>query len=110
VAALLRRRRGLDCDAEQVLITRGAQQAFTLIARALLWPGAVVAVEDPGYRGFGLAARAAGVRVLPVAVDDHGLDVQALRRLKPVCAAYVTPAHQFPRGAILPAARRQGLL
>jgi GntR family transcriptional regulator / MocR family aminotransferase len=109
IAAHLRRRRGLDCSAADVLITQGAQQAFSLIARALLPPGVAVAVEDPGYRGFAQAVRTAGLALAPVPVDAEGLRVDVLHGL-PVSAAYVTPAHQFPTGALLSAGRRRQLL
>jgi GntR family transcriptional regulator / MocR family aminotransferase len=108
VAEHLRRQRGLPCTADQVMITQGAQQAFSLIARALLPIGVPVAVEDPGYLGFSQAAQAAGVDLAPVPVDDQGLMVEALpEQAGGVC---VTPAHQFPTGVILSAARRRALL
>lgn len=109
IAAHLRRRRGLDCSAADVLITHGAQQAFSLIARALLPAGMSVAVEDPGYRGFSQAALAAGLDVLSVPVDAEGLQVDALDG-RSSSAVYVTPAHQFPTGAQLSAPRRRQLL
>ncbi|MFU8815346.1 MAG: PLP-dependent aminotransferase family protein [Pseudomonadales bacterium] len=109
VAEHLRQRRGLACSASQVLITQGAQQAFSLIARTLLPVGVPVAVEDPGYPGFSQAAQAAGVDVAPVAVDRYGLVVERLRGMT-VSGVCVTPAHQFPTGAILSASRRRELL
>jgi GntR family transcriptional regulator / MocR family aminotransferase len=109
IAAHLRRRRGLDCSATDVLITHGAQQAFSLIARALLPAGVPVAMEDPGYRGFSQAVRAAGLTVDPISVDDQGLRVDRLSG-RTVSAVFVTPAHQFPSGVLLSAARRRELL
>jgi GntR family transcriptional regulator / MocR family aminotransferase len=109
IAAHLRRRRGLDCSGADVLITHGAQQAFSLIARALLPAGVPVAMEDPGYRGFSQAVRAAGLTVDPIPVDDEGLRVDRLIG-RPASAVFVTPAHQFPGGALLSAARRRALL
>jgi len=109
IAAHLRRSRGLDCSADEVLITNGAQQAFGLIVRVLLPMGVPVAVEDPGYRGFGHMARAAGLDLWPVPVDDQGLVVEALPT-GTVSAVHVTPAHQFPTGALMSAARRHALL
>ncbi|MEQ8484149.1 MAG: PLP-dependent aminotransferase family protein [Pseudomonadales bacterium] len=109
IAAHLRRRRGLEVSAAEVLITQGAQQAFSLIARGLLPAGVPVAVEDPGYLGFGQAARAAGLALWPVPVDGDGLQTAALARA-PVSSVYVTPAHQFPTGALLSASRRRALL
>lgn len=109
VAAHLQQWRGLPCSAERVLITHGSQQAFSLIARALLPAGLAVAVEDPGYHGFSQAVRATGVAVRPVAVDDSGIVVDDLRD-GDLSAVYVTPAHQFPTGVLMSAPRRRALL
>ncbi len=50
IAAYLRSARGLRCEAEQVIVTHGAQQAIRLCAQVLLENGDPVAVENPGYR------------------------------------------------------------
>src|SRR5262249_52248689 len=94
--------------ADDVLVTSGAQQAFDLVARVLVEPGATVAVEEPGYPAAHAAFRAAGASVVPVRVDGQGLDVAAL----PTDArlVYVTPSHQFPLGTVMSLGRRQALL
>jgi GntR family transcriptional regulator / MocR family aminotransferase len=109
VASHLQQWRGLPCGPDRVLITHGSQQAFSLIARALLPAGLAVAVEDPGYHGFSQAVRAAGVAVRPVAVDDAGIMVDDIRH-GDLSAVYVTPAHQFPTGVLMSAPRRRALL
>ena len=100
--------RGVDADADDVIVTNGAQQAFDLIARVLLEPGARVAVEEPGYPPPRLLFESLGARVSPVPVDAEGLDVAAL----PADArlVYVTPSHQFPLGMPMSHARRTALL
>jgi GntR family transcriptional regulator/MocR family aminotransferase len=113
LAAMLSATRGLAVDANSVLVTRGSQMALTLAARALLGPGDTVAVEDPGYRPAWEAFRAAGASILPVPVDDHGLQVGKLERLlarQSVRAVYVTPHHQFPTTVTLTGPRRAMLL
>jgi GntR family transcriptional regulator/MocR family aminotransferase len=113
LAAMLRGTRGLAAGADELLITRGSQMALALVARTLLAPGDVVAVESPGYRPAWEAFRAAGARTIPIRVDDDGLDVDALaslaRRTR-VRAVYVTPHHQYPTTVMLKAARRLALL
>ena len=113
LAALLRGARGLAAGADDLLVTRGSQMALALVARALLAPGDVVAVERLGYRPAWEAFRAAGARLIPIPVDDEGLDVGALagvvRRIR-VRAIYVTPHHQYPTTVTLKAARRLALL
>jgi GntR family transcriptional regulator/MocR family aminotransferase len=110
---LLASTRGLSATAEDVVVTRGSQMALTLVARALLRPGDVVAVEQLGYRPAWEAFRAAGATVVPVAVDRDGIDVEALKELAgrtTLRAVYVTPHHQYPTTVTLKAARRLALL
>ena len=73
----LARARGVRCDADQVIIVAGAQQALDWCARVLLDPGDAVWVEDPGYPGARGALAAAGARLVPVPVDAEGIDVAA---------------------------------
>ncbi len=104
----LRRSRAVNCDPAQVIVVNGSQQALDLIARILLQPGDRVAVEDPSYQGTTEVLRAAGARLLPVPVDEHGLDPGKLPANARI--VFVTPSHQFPTGTILPLARRLALL
>jgi len=99
--------RAIACDAEDIVVTVGAQQGFDLIARTL-GPGAVVAVEDPGYPATRAAFAAAGAEVRAVPVDAEGLVVDALP--PDAAAVCVTPSQQFPLGAPMSEARRASLL
>ena len=63
VAGWIARSRGVEADADQVLITAGAQQAIDLIARLMLQPGDMVAVEDPGYPPVASLLQSLGARV-----------------------------------------------
>ncbi|MFP5353957.1 MAG: PLP-dependent aminotransferase family protein [Gemmatimonadota bacterium] len=111
IAAYVAQARAVRCEPEQVIVVSGAQQAFDLVGRVLLDVGDAAAVEDPGYRGTRAALLAAGARLVPVTVDDDGMDVAALRALSPSPRmACVTPSHQFPLGVTLSAARRLSLL
>jgi GntR family transcriptional regulator / MocR family aminotransferase len=73
-----------------------------------LQPGARVAVEEPGYQRAVDALRDAGLTVLAAPVDEAGLVVDALP--PGLTAVYSTPAHQYPLGARLSAARRVALV
>jgi len=108
ISVHLRRARAVICEASQVIVLNGSQQALDLIARVLIERGDPVAVEDPQYQGTREVLRAAGARLQPVAVDRDGLRPDALPKNARV--AFVTPSHQFPTGAILPLARRVSLL
>ena len=106
----LGRARGLGCDAEQIVIVHGSQQAIDLCARVLLDPGDVFAFENPGYLMARRCFEAAGAELLPIPVDAHGLDTARLPTDVRVRLVYVTPSHQFPLGGMLPIGRRQELL
>lgn len=108
ICAHLRRSRAVNCDPSQVIVVSGSQQALDLIARILIERGDPVVIEDPSYQGTKEVLRAAGARLLPVSVDREGLNPAKLPPRARM--AFVTPSHQFPTGAILPLARRIGLL
>ncbi|WP_446220138.1 MocR-like pyridoxine biosynthesis transcription factor PdxR [Micromonospora sp. IBHARD004] len=113
LAEMLSSARGLTVTADDLLVTRGSQNALDLIARALVTPGDVVAVEALGHPVVRAAFRLAGARLRSVPVDPHGACVGDLERLAGnhrIRAFVVTPHHQFPTTAVMPAARRMQLL
>jgi len=103
--------RGVSCRAEQIIITEGAQEALTLCVRLLTNPGDTAWVEDPGYRGAKAAMQAGDLSMLPMRVDGHGLSATPEDwREYPPRLVYITPAHQYPLGAVLPVPRRLQLI
>ncbi|HEX2454025.1 MAG TPA: PLP-dependent aminotransferase family protein [Vicinamibacterales bacterium] len=113
LATMLSATRGLAVEPNSIIVTRGSQMALALTARAMLRPGDAVAVENPGYRPAWEAFRGAGAEVIPVRVDEHGIDVAALERLltrQSITAVYVTPHHQYPTTVTLTGPRRAMLL
>ncbi len=113
VAAMLRADRGLNCDADNICITRGSQMAIYLAARLLAGPGDRVVFEALSYPPARAAFRAAGAAIASIGLDEHGADMaglEALCRAGPVRAIYTTPHHQFPTTVVLPQQRRLQLL
>jgi DNA-binding transcriptional MocR family regulator len=90
-----------------VLATAGTSAAVAEVAR-LLPPGSRVGIEDPGYQRVVGALREAGGTVVPIPVDRDGLVVDAIPR--GLAAVYCTPAHHYPLGRRLSAARRVALV
>ena len=102
--------RGVVVRPERVLITSGLTQAVVLLCRALRDRGAeAIAVEDPGFGFHREAIANTGLRVVPIEVDDDGLDVVRLAE-RNVAAVLVAPAHSYPSGAVLSPARRTALV
>lgn len=113
LAAMLSITRGRTVTEANVMVTRGSQMGLYLIARLLLRPGDVVAVEEPGYASAWEQVRLAGGTVVPLAVDDEGLSIEALRRVldrHALRAVFITPHHQFPTTVTMSVARRVELL
>jgi GntR family transcriptional regulator / MocR family aminotransferase len=106
----LRRARGLACEADQILVVHGSQQAIDLCARLLLDAGDAFVFEDPGYLMAQRCFEVTGAKCLPIPVDADGLITTGLPKDDRVRLAYVTPSHQFPLGGVLPIGRRLELL
>jgi len=111
VCEYLRAARAVRCEPEQVVITAGTQQAVDIVTRVMRGPDEEVWIEDPGYSLTRLALVAAGAKVCPVPVDQHGVNVtEGIRRAPKARAVFITPSHQFPKGVALSMARRLELL
>jgi GntR family transcriptional regulator/MocR family aminotransferase len=112
LATLLSHTRGLSTTIDDLVVTRGSQQALDLIARTLLSPGDVVGVEALGNPPSWYALRLAGAELEPIPIDDQGLEIDALEALlkrRTLRAVYVTPHHQFPTNRVMPPERRARL-
>ena len=106
----LGRVRGAAADTEQMTICTGFMQGFSLACEVLRGHGVEsIALEDPGWHVHRLIAEQAGLAVVPIPVDGDGLRVgDLIASDAPVVV--VTPAHQFPTGAVLSPARRAALV
>src|SRR6266403_1701907 len=103
--------RQVRCDVDRIVMVSGVQQALDLLCRTLLRAGDPVWLENPGYKRARNLFRAAGATVIPVPVDERGLQVeQAIDTLPVPKLIYLTPAHQYPTGAALALDRRFKLL
>jgi len=93
------------------VIVSGIQHGLDLTIRLLLDPGDRVCVEDPCHPIVAAMFKVLPAPIMPVPVDDDGLDVKAAER---ACRSprliYVTPAHQFPLGSTMTVDRRLALL
>jgi len=107
IAGYLRVTRSVRCEADQVFVVNGSQQAIDITVRLLTDPGDTVLVEDPGYSGARTAFEAAGAKPEPLDVDDCGACVPALPGAR---VAFLTPSHQYPLGITMGLERRQEFL
>jgi GntR family transcriptional regulator / MocR family aminotransferase len=111
LAVYLRTARGVRCEAGQIMIVSGSQQALDISARVLLKSGSQVWMEEPGYRYARRVFALNGCDVVPIPVDNEGLSVATGTKKCPKArAALVTPSHQYPLGVTMTASRRLQLL
>lgn len=104
---------GIPTGADQVIVTTGAHQAISLVARQVLEPGASVLVESPTYPGALDVFRRFGARAVPVPVDAEGMRTDLVAELAQrtgASALFVTPHFHNPTGAVLPQERRETLI
>ncbi|MFM0229872.1 MocR-like pyridoxine biosynthesis transcription factor PdxR [Paraburkholderia sediminicola] len=111
ISSHLRAGRLVDCQPEQVIVTSGSQQSFDLVARLLLNPGDPVWIEEPSYIGSRAALLGAGAQLVPVPVDEDGMNtVAGLEKVAVPRMIMVTPSRQYPLGMMLSMARRESVL
>ncbi len=107
LVTFLRQTRGVQCRADQIVITNGPKSGLELLLSLL--PAGTVGIENPGYRGLTALAAGYDQQTVRIPVTTVGLDLAVLKRERPQ-AVYTTPAHQFPLGYGLPIAQRLDLL
>jgi DNA-binding transcriptional MocR family regulator len=93
--------RGLPTSPDEVLVTNGAHQGFALAVRLLTGPGDRVLIEQPTYPNAIEAIRSAHAIPVPVAMTEHGWDLDGLEATLRQAAprlAYLITDFQNPTG------------
>ncbi|MEK8072256.1 aminotransferase-like domain-containing protein [Rhodococcoides navarretei] len=106
-------RGGVPVPVESVIVTHGSQQALTLLAQALIDPGAPVVVDEPAYTGALQVFSIAEARIESIPITDTGMDTDELERrltagLRPAVVHTVANFHN-PRGVTMSEQRRRHL-
>lgn len=110
LSAYLNRVRGTVAHTGRVVLCTGFAQGLRLVSQALREREVTrVVIEDPSHALHRATMQALGLKLTPVPVDQGGLQVERLRTLD-AGAVLVTPAHQYPTGAVLAPERRAALL
>lgn len=102
-----------NVEPSQVVVVAGSQQGLYLLARTLIEPGDLVAIESPTYLGAAQVFRAAGARLLPIPTDADGMQVDLLQEILPrrrPKLIYTLPTFQNPSGAVMSMGRRLRLV
>jgi GntR family transcriptional regulator/MocR family aminotransferase len=111
IASYLGATRGVNCSAEQVIVTAASQDALAFATQMLLNEGDPVWMEEPGYQGARSALLSTGAALTPVPVDSEGLVVaHGIAQAPHARMAYITPSYQYPMGVTMSLTRRLALL
>ena len=100
--------RGVNCDEGQIIIGAGTENSLRTLS-LVLSKNTSIALENPVYRKAYKTFDHMGHKILPIPIDDKGIEIEPLKNLSNV-AVYVTPSHQFPLGISMPIGRRVELL
>jgi GntR family transcriptional regulator/MocR family aminotransferase len=106
LADYLARARGVRADAERIVVCAGFAHALQLLGTVL---PATVAVESYGLSFHRDLIAGAGIRTVPLSIDEHGARVHELPGTS-AGAVLLTPAHQYPTGGPLYANRRAAVV
>ena len=102
-------RHGVPTDADQILVTSGAQQAIHLVVSLLVQRGDPVLLENPTYFGALDAYRLSGARLIPLDIGERHIDAGSLRErvlASRPSVIHLTPTFNNPTGAVMPAEHR----
>lgn len=111
-AAWIERSGGLAAAPEQVVVTASGQHAMAAILAAIAEPGDSLAAEALTYPGIRAIASLLHLKIVPIALDEHGIVPDALDaacRAGRLRALYTLPTLHNPTTAILPPERRRAL-
>ncbi|MBV2180802.1 MAG: PLP-dependent aminotransferase family protein [Castellaniella sp.] len=102
--------RSVRSTAAQVIMTTGIHQAIDVTIRLLCDQGDTVWIEEPAYWGVRNLLASAGLKLVPLPVDDEGLCLGDAEHASPPRLIVVAPSHQYPLGMVMSLARRRMLL
>lgn len=103
-------RRGCPTGPDQIMITNGAQQGFSLLLKLLAGPGDRVVIDHPTYHNAIQAIQRAHVVPVPVGLPTLGWDIDAMdaafRQTSPRFAYVIADFHNPTGRSMDPATRR----
>ncbi|MBM7419387.1 MULTISPECIES: PLP-dependent aminotransferase family protein [Chryseobacterium] len=105
--------RGLPISKNNLLITRSTEMSIYIVSEILLSAGDVVLVGELSYFSVNMIFQKAGVKILPISIDEEGINVEEVReacKKQKIRMLYLTPHHHYPTTVTLSAKRRLELL
>ena len=108
IARYLYESRGVKCSEHQIIIGAGTQYLLSMLCK-IIGREYTYGIEEPGYNRVRIVLQEYGKAVHPIPLDSYGVDIKKLTASE-VRAVFVTPAHQFPLGIVMPIQRRLELI
>lgn len=102
--------KGIDADAEQLLVFNGSQSVLDTLGKILITPGDVIALETPSYLGAISAFSSYLPEYVSIATDDDGIVPESLEQVldqHSVKFVYLVTTFQNPTGRTLSIERRR---
>lgn len=100
--------RNMNVSPEQIVVGAGTENIFSMIVQ-FLGRENVFALENPGYKKIASVCALNGAKIVPVNIDEHGINIEELEK-SGANVAHVSPNHHFPTGIVMPIRRRQEIL
>ncbi len=108
ISKYLRHSRGVNCSAEQIVISSGTESLFQILIQ-LLGQEYVYGIENPGYEKLNLLFKSNNAKFKTIDIDMKGMKIEEIEKSRADILC-ITPAHQFPSGGIMPITRRIKIL
>lgn len=108
ISKYLREFRNMNVSPEQIVVGAGTENIFSMIVQ-FLGRENVFALENPGYKKIASVCALNGAKIVPVNIDEHGINIEELEK-SGANVAHVSPNHHFPTGIVMPIRRRQEIL
>jgi len=108
IANYLHQSRGVDCLANQIIISSGTEILFQSLIQ-LFDQNSIYGIENPGYEKLNQLFTANRAKFKAVKIDRFGMIPEEISQSNANILC-ITPAHQFPSGEIMPITRRMQLL
>lgn len=108
ICSYLHQARGVNCDADQMIVGAGNEYLLMLLDQ-MFQKDRRIAMESPTYHQAYQTFCNLGWETVSIPMDEEGMEVEELKH-SGASLAYIMPSHQFPMGSVMPMKRRMELL
>ena len=102
--------KGIKCNPGQIIILSGSIQGFFIFGELFKTLNESIIIEDPSYMGIYKIFDKLNYNIIPVPVDNMGMNINLIPDKEKICFIIATPSHHYPSGSVLPIQRRIKLI